>query len=382
MSGERRPRILVLCPYPQGVAAGQRFKYEQYLDDWRLHGWDITVSSYMDLAMWSVVHRRGHLIAKLWGAIKGHCRRLLDVTRLGHYDVVYVFMWVTPVGSTVFERLVRRRARALVYDLEDNLFVERRGGEAEHPNSLLRFLPRAAKPRVLARCADVVIIASADLTSPCRALNPRARIVCIPPSLDIDRLRPRPDNGVDAARVVIGWTGTFSSRPYLDLLRGVFRTLATRVPFTLRVIGNFDYALPGVALEVVRWSAEREAHDLQAIDIGVYPLPDDEWTRGKAGLKIMQYQAIGVPCVASDVPLSRSQIRDGETGFLAADADQWIARLEQLVRDADLRRRMGSAARRDAVARYSREATAPVYRELLADLARGGGLLPIERRQA
>ena len=96
----------------------------------------------------------------------------------------------------------------------------------------------------------------------------------------------------------------------------MFQELARRRTFRLRVIGNFDYALDGVDLEVIRWTAEREVEDLQAIDIGVYPLPLEEWVTGKSGLKAIQYMAFGIPCVATDVGTTPMLIRDGENGLL------------------------------------------------------------------
>src|SRR5687768_17121214 len=98
-----RRKMLVLCPFPEGVAAGQRLKYEQYFDDWRAAGYDISVSPFMDQAMWNIVYTRGHYLGKTLGVLRGHMRRLRDLFRVRRYDVVYVFMWVTPFGTTMFE---------------------------------------------------------------------------------------------------------------------------------------------------------------------------------------------------------------------------------------------------------------------------------------
>ena len=185
----------------------------------------------------------------------------------------------------------------------------------------------------------------------------------IPPSIDTDRFVP---GARDPASVpVIGWTGTFSSQPYLDILRPVLQRLAQRVRFKLRVIGNFDYALPGVDLEVVRWTKETEVEDMQAIDIGLYPLPRDDWVLGKAGLKVIQYMAFGIPSVSSDVGTAPLQIRHGETGFLAHDENEWVDLLEQLVRDPALRARVGAAARVEAVRTYSRKTIGGRYLAVL-----------------
>ena len=121
---KKRKRILVLCPFPQGVAAGQRLKYEQYFDDWRNEGYDIDVSSFMDMSMWRVAYEPGHYLAKMLGVLRGHIRRVGDMFRIHQYDLVYVFMWVTPLGTTFMERTVRARARRLIFDVEDNILVE------------------------------------------------------------------------------------------------------------------------------------------------------------------------------------------------------------------------------------------------------------------
>lgn len=355
------PRLLILCPFPVGVAAGQRLKYEQYLDDWRALGWDITVSPFMDQALWDVVYRSGSLAAKVIGTAKGVLRRWRDLLRMRRYDAVYVYISASPIGSTLTERLTRLLARRLIYDIEDNILDQSSAGRSINPIAAL--LRSTGKPRLLTRTADEVITASPFLVDRCRAINAHHQCSLIPPSVDTDRFVPGPH---DATAVpVIGWTGTFSSEPYLDLLRPMLQRLAQRVKFKLRVIGNFDYALPGVDLEVVQWSKATEVEDMQAIDIGLYPLPNDDWVLGKAGLKVIQYMAFGIPSVSSNVGTATLQVRHGETGYLVDTEDEWVSTLEMLVRDADLRARIGTAARTEAVRHYSRQAVAGQYRTIL-----------------
>lgn len=366
-------RMLVLCPFPQGLAAGQRLKYEQYLDDWRRAGWEVTVSPFMDRLMWDVVYTSGRTLRKAAGVLRGELRRLRDYARVGRYDLVYVHMNVTPLGTAASERLVRARARKLVYDVEDDLTAPSAKGAAaagKSVNPIARFLRGRGKPRFLISHADHVVTASPFLVDRFRALNAYGRCTMIPPSVDTDTFAPanRPPND----KVIIGWTGTFSSEPYLDLLRPVFQKLAKRVDFRLRVIGNFTYALPGVDLEVVTWSKEREAEDMQAIDIGVYPLPFDDWVLGKAGLKVIQYMAFGIPSVSSDVGAASLQIRDGDTGFLVKSEDEWVDRLERLACSAELRASMGARARAEALNCYSRRAVSGRYLAML-DQAMAGG---------
>jgi glycosyltransferase involved in cell wall biosynthesis len=359
-----RRRMLVLCPFPQGVAAGQRLKYEQYFDDWRAAGWEITVSSYMDRAMWDVVYEPGHFFAKAFGACRGHLRRLRDMVRLGSFDLVYVFMWVTPFGTSLLERLVRAQAKALIYDVEDNILAEQSQAADSHRNPMIQWLKGPGKARHLIRTADHVISSSPFLNDLCLSINTAGACTYISSSVDTARFEPATTYSNDRT-VVVGWTGTFSSKVYLDMLRGVFQRLAGKVSFRLRVIGNFDYELPGVDLEVVRWSAEHEVRDLQGIDIGVYPLPIDDWVLGKSGLKAIQYMAFALPCVASEVGTTPLLIRDGENGILVRTETEWEDALEALIKKPELRRRLGEAARKDAVANYSVATIAGQYRQIL-----------------
>ncbi len=365
MNSSSIKRLLVICPYPEGVAAGQRLKFEQYYADWRATGIEVTPAPFMDMALWQVLYEPGHRIAKAAGMLRGYLRRLSQIRLLFSHDAVFIHMWVTPLSGTLAERLVRAVTPRLIYDVEDNIVAARPPGTSRLRRVLAPLLDRTRKVRFLIARADTVIVASPYLVAPYAAIAQKGAVELVPPSLDTRRICPRDGQVVANSVPIIGWTGTFSSRVYLDLLADVFRALAQRVPFRLRVIGNFDYVLTGVDLDVVRWSAESEASDLQSLDIGVYPLIDDEWTRGKAGLKIIQYQAAGLACVASDVPLSHAQIKDGETGFLVASDDEWVDRLEQLVRDADLRARMGNAAREEAEGLYSQAVIARRYREIL-----------------
>lgn len=135
--------------------------------------------------------------------------------------------------------------------------------------------------------------------------------------------------------------------------------------FIFRLLTNFDYELPGVNLDVRRWSKTTEVVDLQSFDIGVYPLIDDEWSRGKAGLKIIQYQAVGIPCVASEAPLAREQIVDGQTGFLANNDQHWIEILRALIDNEQLRSSVGAAGRDAALKRYSRPVISGEYRKVI-----------------
>ena len=359
--------MLVICPFPEGVAAAQRLKFEQYYDDWRAAGWEVVPAPFMDLRLWKILFEKGHFAAKFAGVAKGYLRRVRDLLRIPAYDLVYCHMYVIPLGTSLSERVMRGLARKLVYDVEDNVMLGIGAGANDHPNPWLRFLRGAGKYRYLIREADHVVTSSPSLNSLCLGINRRRACTYITSSIDADRFVP-PNRYSNDGPVTIGWTGTFSSRPYLDLLRPVFQQLAKERPFRLCVIGNFDYELPGVDLDVVRWNADQEVEQLQVIDIGVYPLPFDDWVGGKSGLKAIQYMMLGLPCVATDVGTTPLIIREGENGLLVRSLQEWLDALRRLLDEPDLRRRLGEQARRDAVAKYSVKAVAGEYRKVLAQV--------------
>jgi L-malate glycosyltransferase len=357
--------MLVICPYPVGVAASQRLKYEQYFDDWRAIGYEIDVSPFMSDSTWRVAFESGHLLSKAWGTLQGYLRRLRDLFSIARYDVVYVHMWITPFGTTFFERTVRKLAQRLIFDVEDNVLVEQIRPSANNPNYLVASLfKNPGKTRHLIRTAEHVVTSSPFLNDFCLNINEQRRCTYISSSVDTDRFRPATSYSNDKP-VVIGWTGTFSSKVYLDMLTGVFKELARRVPYKLKVIGNFNYEIEGVDLEVVRWTREREVEDLQTFDIGVYPLPIDDWVLGKSGLKAIQYMAFGLPAVATEVGTTPLLIRHDENGLLVKTEEEWLATLEALIRDPALRRRLGEEARRVAVQQFSTRVIASRYRDVL-----------------
>ena len=359
----KKRRVLIVCPFPQGVAAGQRLKYEQYFDHWRENNYDITVSPFMDMALWKVVYTPGNYVAKVLGTLRGHFRRLRDIFRVGQYDLVYVFMWVTPLGTSIFERIFRVLSKKLIYDIEDNVMMESRNDL----NPFIEFFKSTGKTKFLIKTADHVITSSPFLNDYCLPLNRKESCSYISSSVDTDRFLPTNLYSNDG-RITIGWTGTFSSRIYLDLLRNVFMDLQKRCDFRLRVIGNFDYELPGIDLEVIQWTAEKEVEDLQGLDIGVYPLLSDDWVLGKSGLKAIQYMAFGIPTVGTNVGTTPRIIRHMENGCLVKTDFEWVEALVSLIESPELRRKLGTAARTTVLENYSKHAIKEYYLNILNKL--------------
>ena len=359
-----RQRILVICPFPEGMAPAQRLKYEQYFDDWHDNGFEVVVSSYFDMSVYGVLWKHGFLAVKIMGALKGLARRCRDILRVRNADIVYVFMWVTPLGPAWPERLFRFLAKRIVYDIDDNVHIGQKLSGPDNPNAFIRFLKNRNKPIHLMRSADAVITSSPFLESEAKRLNESNAATYITSSVDTEYFVPRTHRPANP-KIVVGWTGTFSSKPFLDMLAPALRRLTTLRDFEFRIVGNFDYAMNGVDVKVVEFNRASEIADLERFDIGIYPLPDDDWVLGKSGLKAIVYMAMGIPVVASPVGTTPLLFAHGEFGFMAKDEDEWVRALIALIDDEAMRMRMGNVARQVAVEHYSRYAVKARYLNVL-----------------
>lgn len=355
--------IVVLCPHPPDRAPGQRLKFEQYYPSWREVGYEVDVRPFWSDATWQVLYRKGHVARKVAGVVGGLARRLLDVGAARRADLVYLFLEAAPVGPPLFERWVRRSGVPLVYDIDDLVYLPHHSAA----NRFMRWFRSHGKVAELIEAADEVIVCTSHLEGFARHHNDR--VTDISSTIDTEVYRPRPHRA-EKRDLVVGWSGSHSTAPYLHLLDDVLRELHASDGITVKVIGDPDFAIPGVPVTAQPWLLESEVADLSKIDIGVYPLPHEEWVLGKSGLKALQYMALEIPTVAERIGSNLDIIDDGVNGMLASAPDEWLEALRRLIRDPDLRARMGAAARQRVVERYSVRATAPVYLDVL-DRARG-----------
>jgi glycosyltransferase involved in cell wall biosynthesis len=351
--------ILIICPFPYGVAAGQRLKYEQYIGIWRDNGYSVTISSFMDDSMWKVVYCKGKYFQKVFGTLKGYVRRFNDIFHVCRYDIVYVHQWITPFGTTLIERVICKLSNKIIYDLEDNIVM----GGSSNVNYFTNFIKNPNKTKYLIRVADYVISSSPYLNNYCLALNNKKMCSYVSSSVNTDVFLPA--NACNKRKITIGWTGTFSSVQYLNSLRSVLIELKKYCNFKLRIIGNFEYTFPEVDLEVIQWDKENEVKDMQEIDIGIYPLFCDEWVLGKSGLKAIQYMAFGIPCVATNIGTSSDIINHMDDGWLVSTDEEWVAALKELINDSNLRRKIGTNARKKIVDSYSIHAIKNQYLSIL-----------------
>lgn len=352
----RRPRYrgLFLTPYPLHCAPSQRLKFEQYYGSFEDHRIQAVVSPFVGPALWRDLYDPGHLFRKLVFGMWGHVRRLRDLCRAPAFDFVYVHLWALPFGPPWFEEFLARRGVKIIYDIDDLIYLPK----ASAANRFVRPLRRRDRIVRIMRAATDVIVCTEYLRRFASAFNPN--VTLISSTIDTDIYQPR-RHSAERHAITIGWSGSHSTAPYLHALAPALRELSQRFDIRLLVLGDGHFRIDGVKVDARPWSLEREVASLTEMDIGVYPLPDEEWVLGKSGLKALQYMGVGVPTVASRIGAACEFIHDGENGFLATSTDEWVDKLSQLVTDPGLRASMGRAGRATVEERFSVAVTAPVY---------------------
>ncbi|MFL6230745.1 MAG: glycosyltransferase family 4 protein [Pyrinomonadaceae bacterium] len=346
-------RILALVPYPADVAPGQRYRMEQWAPPLARLGVEVDFEAFRCEELHSLLGEPGNTWRKVSLTMRALAQRLRVLKRIKDYDLVYIYNETAMVGPALLEHYISAKGVPFVFDFDDAIYLHYT--YISPVSRSLRLLKFPGKTGAICRLAAHVIAGNSYLAAYASRFN---RHVTVVPSTINTESYTFENHKPAAEPPVIGWTGSYSTVQYLDTLRPVLSRLARRERFKLRVIGVPGYSLEGVEVEAVPWRSETEVADLRAVDIGIMPLPDDEWTRGKCGMKALQYMALGIPCVCSPVGVNPSIIRDGENGLLASTEDEWIERLTRLLHSASLRERLGSAGRATVEAEYASSAHA------------------------
>lgn len=352
--------MLALLPYPVGRVAGQRFRMEQWAPLLAAEGVSVTHSPFLDGPALDVLYRPGHAAQKASAVFSGYVRRLRELAAFGRFDVLFVYREAAMLGTAWIESLAARK-RPIVFDFDDAIYVP----TTSDANRAFGFLKRTSKVPAICRLARAVTVGNEALAAFAREHSTHVEIV--PTTIDTETYQVvarRPN-----ARPVIGWTGSTTTAGYLTRMAPALRRLRAQCDFELLVIGA-DVKVEGVNVRCLPWRAATETDDIRQMDVGLMPLTDDVWARGKCALKALQYMALGIPPVVSPVGVNGEVVKDGVSGFHAVTDDDWVNKVTALIRDADLRLRMGVAARQTVEARYAARVHAPRLASLLRQVHR------------
>ncbi len=310
---------------------------------------------------------------RLAAAASGALERLARLCRAGSFDVVVVHRDILPRGNRLALSVLSRAGVPVVYDFDDAIYLSPRDF-VERKQASRRLMAWGKDPDEVAsivEAADVVLAGNETLAAWARERSSDVRVQ--PTPVDTDRFRPRirtaeaTESRSPVVSPVVGWIGSPTATYCLTALGGALTRVASDHRFELCVVGAGEpVTMPGVTVDQHDWDLDAEAAQYASLDVGLYPLPDNEWTRGKCGYKALVYMACEVVPVVAPVGVSRELVEPGVRGFHATDDDEWVESVSTLLADPDLRRRMGVAGREYVEEHYSvRALEAPFVRAVV-----------------
>ncbi len=280
------------------------------------------------------------------------------------YKIVFLQRTSFPFG---LEKVLQKVNENIIFDLDDAIFIP----DTKEKGLLSRIKEYSKSTEIagilkVSKCAIVeneYIRAYAQKY--CRA------VFLVPGPIDTERNFVKKKTDLDNREITIGWIGSPSTSVYLNILNNVFKELSKKYKVIIKLIGAEGYSQDEVKAVRLKWRLEKEVEQLQSFDIGVMPTPNNEWTKGKLGCKMLQYMSVGVPAVVSYTETNAEAIEDGINGFLVNTEREWIERLSLLIENPSLRQKIGMTGRKTVEEKFSVKVNVPRYLEILMDCSGG-----------
>ena len=355
-----RLRVLVLANKPAGRSPSQRFRLEQWAPHLaRDHGIDLELAPFESERLTEILYQPGHLFSKALLVMRDFVRRAKMLREARRYDAVVIHREAALIGPAIYERLIACSGVPVIFDFDDSIWMQ----QPEQKARIFAQLHFHRKTGSICALADAVSAGNDYLAAFARQRNSNVRVV--PTTIELADYPPRPEP--PGSPFIVCWTGSTTTLPHFEHSRQALEAAARTLPMVVKIIGNRppDRPIAGAETRFVPWSAESEAREIADSHVGIMPLPDNEFSRGKCGLKALQYMAASRPTIASPVGVNRAIVRTGETGFLAATPNEFTEALLNLAASPELRAKLGNAARKLVEGHYSAEVGASRFAALV-----------------
>jgi glycosyltransferase involved in cell wall biosynthesis len=354
-------KVLILCLHRPNRSPSQRFRFEQYIEYLSQHGYSFDFSYLLGADDDKIYYASGRIASKMRIVLKSIFKRLGEVMKAKQYDLVFVQREAFMLGTAFFEKAIGKKV-PMIFDFDDSIWLQ----TVSEANKKLGFLKDASKTSKIIQHSKLVFAGNEFLAQYARQFN--QRVVIVPTTIDTDIYRSQKtgSNG----KVCIGWSGSFTTIEHFETaipaLKRIKEKYSDKVYF--KIIGDGKYYCKELETQGLPWKADTEVKDLSEIEIGIMPLPDTEWAKGKCGLKGLQYMALGIPTLMSPVGVNTQIIQNGENGFLPKNEDAWVEYISVLVEDELLRKNVGEAGKRTIENCYSIETWKEKYLEYFDQL--------------
>lgn len=331
--------VCFFVPYPLKVSPSQRFRFEQYFSMLDSAQINYSVFPFFSERAWLILYLKRRILSKTVYFIEGYFHRIIQLLSIGSVDYVFIHREVAPLGPPVFEWIIAKLLqKKIIYDFDDAIWLA-----DKKTNFPFEWLKCRWKARAICKWAHRVSVGNSYLSD--FALKYNSNVIINPTTIDTLR-QHTPTKRQQKTNTTIGWTGSHSTLKYLQQLECVLQEVERKNPTTcFLVIADRPPHLNLNRLKFKKWNLENEIADLREIDIGLMPLPDNEWTQGKCGFKALQYMALEIATVASPVGVNRKIISHGNNGLLASTPNEWLEAIALLIHNVDLRQKLGEAGR-------------------------------------
>lgn len=339
--------ILFLTPYPHDTAASQRFRFEQYYSFLKENGKEFTIQPFWDEKGWEILYKKGNTFLKLLYLIKGLLKRCSLVFTAKRYEFIFIHREIFPTGPlfliTLLSKVLKKK---IIYDFDDAIWLKNYADN----NKNFAFLKNYKQVPKLCKHAYKVSVGNEYLYHYAHHYN--SSIELIPTTIDTENLHNRTRDKKNE-KVVIGWTGTHSTLKYMLDLLPILDTLSNKFEFELLIISDKTPDFERPYLNFVAWNKENEIDDLLKMNVGIMPLTDDKWSRGKCGFKALQYMSLGIPAIVSPVGVNSEIVDHDINGWICSNWEDWRHTLNNVLEHPEIVSKMSESAREKIISKYS-----------------------------
>lgn len=341
-------KILLLARYST-LGASSRFRLYQYLPYLQSNGCEITIHSLLGNEY--IHHLYENTPLSISSLFKSYFNRINHLLIKHNYDLIWLQQEAFPWIPSWFEEVLLVSRIPIVVDHDDAFFHR----YDMHNSVFIKFLLGKKIDRIMA--ASTAVVAGNDYLAARAELAGAKKIFILPTVVDIEKYKEK--KFYQSSKFIIGWLGSPHTAKYLLEITEPLKKVIADGDAIIRVVGSKGFSLGEMPAEYIDWREEKEVESIQSFDVGIMPLLDSPWERGKCGFKLIQYMACGIPVVASPVGVNSKIVEHGQNGFLANSSNEWIEYLSKLKNDSNLRKKFGSTGRKLVEEKYSLQVTAP-----------------------
>lgn len=349
-------KILFIANQEYDCAPNQRFRFEQYFSFFEANNFNCILSHLLTCNQVKVFYKKGYFFKKVVIVINSYLKRKNDLININNYDFVFIAREALMTGSIFFEKKLYKKKIPFIFDFDDAIWYE----NVSPANRIFKWIKNPNKTSKIIEKASLVIAGNDFLASYARKYNSNVQV--IPTTVDTSRFSLN-KNTENKKKITIGWSGSNTTLEHFKMAIPILIKIKEKFKdfIEISIISDRYFRHPDLEINSLIWSSEKEVELMSLFDIGIMPLPDNEWSRGKCGLKGLTYMALEIPTIMSPVGVNTKIINQGVNGFLATTEQEWIDCLSKLIESESLRKQIGKEGRKTVLEKYSVDANKQKY---------------------